>query len=291
MADDSQGQASVLIVIGQVLVDPWLQITREGQFTTWLEIASARGIPVRHSHGWRSNTVIRSMDRAHEWLRWHGRGRSLIPRIDSRLGSRWLDWVPTVQVGTFWRPVAVAWQQNLVDVYALQRWKIMGSLTQALTEEFTHVYFTTASSYVRVEKLLSVVNELPPTGVYAGTPFSDAMSGTLFASGASRILSRDVVEAVVSNRRQYRNDVMEDAGLGRLVHELGFELTPLSSINVSSVESVEGLSDEQILATFHFRTTGPDPHRRQDVEVMHALHERVSKLDGDCGNGGGSPRL
>ena len=281
MAESSRHAPSLLIVIGQVLVDPWLEITRAGQFPTWLQDASAQGIPVRHSHGLRSNSVVRSLDRAHEWLRWHGRGRSLVPRIDSWLGRPWLDRVPHVGVGSFVRPEAVAWQQRLVDVYALQRWKIMGSLTQALTEDFTHVYFTTASSYVRVDKLLSVVNELPSTGVYAGTPFTDAISGTRFASGANRIFSRDVVEAVVANKQQYRNDVMEDAGLGRLVHDLGFELTALSSINVPSVGSVQNLSDEQILSTFHFRTTSQDSGRRNDVAVMHALHQRVKQLERD----------
>lgn len=290
MAGSERGEPTVLIVIGQVLVDPWLRITREGQFDTWLKDASSRGIAVRHSHGWRSNYFVRSLDRAHEWLRWHGRGRSLVPLVDSRVGSRWLDRVPTVQVGAFLRPDAVAWQQSLVDVYALQRWKIMGSLTQALTEDFTHVYFTTASSYVRVEKLLSVIHELPATGVYAGTPFSDAISGTRFASGASRILSRDVVEAIVLNKRRYRNDVMEDAGLGRLVHELGFELMPLSSVNVPSVESLERLSDDQILATFHFRTTSSDPRRRHDVAVMLSLHERIIELERDRGIRRDSPR-
>ena len=283
MAADARKERKLLIVIGQVLVDPWLGITLTGQFPTWLKDTSVLGIPVRHSHGWRSNVLVRSMDRAHEWLRWHGRGRSLVPRIDSWLGNYWLDRVPKVQVGFFTSPDTVAWQQRLVDVYALQRWKVMGSLTQALTEDFTHVYFTTASSYIRVHKLLAVVNELPLTRVYAGTPFTDAISGTHFASGANRIMSRDVVESVVAARGRYRNDVMEDAGLGRLVHELGIDVKPLPSVNVPSVGAVGELSDEEILDTFHFRTTSPSLRQRMDAQVMHALHSRVVKLEIDQG--------
>ena len=283
MVDEVKGKPEILIVIGQVLVDPWLSIALQGQFPTWLKDAQDQGIPVRHSHGWRSNSVLRSLDRAHEWLRWNGRGRILIPRVDGWLGTPWLDRVPKVKVGFFTYPNTVAWQQRLVDVYALQRWKVMGSLTQALTEDFTHVYFTTASSYVRINKLSAVVASLPTTGVYAGTPFTDAISGTRFASGASRILSRDVVESVVARRRRYRNDVMEDAGLGRLIHEMGIDLAPLSSINVPSVESVGELSDEQILDTFHFRTTSQSPTERRDAQVMEALHERVVKLETEHG--------
>ena len=266
-------------MIGQVLADPWLGITRDGQFPTWLADAKALGIPVRHSHGLRSTFVVRSLDRSHEWLRWHGRGRTWIPRLDAWLGGPWLDRVPGIEVGEYLVPGAVAWRQRLVDVYALQRWKVIGSLTQALNEDFTHVYFTTASSYVRVHELASVIEGLPISGVYAGTPFTDAISGTRFASGASRILSRDVVEAVLENKKRYRNDVMEDAGLGRVIDELGIAMMPLTSINVSSVEAVGSLSDDEIRTNFHFRATSGSLRERRDAEVMRALHSRVVELE------------
>ena len=279
MKGDSSSGSSILVVIGQVLVEPWLSITRDGQFPTWLQDAHQQGIRVRHSHGRRSNKVIQALDRGHEWLRWHGRGRSLVPRIDGFLGRPWLDRVPKVRTGEFLDAEAVAWQQTLVDVYALQRWKVIGSLTQSLTEDFTHVYFTTASSYVRVRQLVTAVEGLPTTGVYAGTPFTDAISGTRFASGANRILSRDVVEAIVREKKRYRNDVMEDAALGSLIQEMGIDLLPLESVNVPSIQSVEELSDETILESFHFRTTSQVLAERRDPEVMWALHARVIDLE------------
>ena len=279
MKDDVPVSSSVLIVIGQVLTDPWLEITRRGQFPTWLRDAEDQGIAVRHSHGRQSNALIRSLDRAHEWLRWHGRGRTLIPRVDSWLGRPWTERVPKIHVGEFLSPGAVAWQQSLVDVYALQRWKVIGSFTQALAEDFTHAYFTTASSYVRINELIQVVGALPSTGLYAGTPYTDALSGTHFASGANRVFSRDVIEAVVTERKRYRNDVMEDVGLGRLISEMGYALTPLPSLNVSSMQAVESLSDEDILANFHFRATSGTRSQRQDVSVMNILHARVIELE------------
>lgn len=279
MKDDVPVSSSVLIVIGQVLADPWLEITRRGQFPTWLRDADDQGIAVRHSHGRQSNALIRSLDRAHEWLRWHGRGRTLIPRVDSWFGRSWIERVPKIHVGEFLTPGAVAWQQSLVDVYALQRWKVIGSFTQALAEDFTHAYFTTASSYVRINELIQVVSALPSTGLYAGTPYTDALSGTHFASGANRVFSRDVIEAVVTERKRYRNDVMEDVGLGRLICEMGYALTPLPSLNVSSLQAVESISDEDILANFHFRTTSGTRSQRQDVSVMNSLHARVIELE------------
>ena len=264
-----------MVVIGQVLSEPWLSITVNGQFPTWLRDAQALGIPVRHSHGRRSGAVTRALDRGHEWLRWHGRGRSLVPRIDAAIGRPALMWTPTVRVGTFVSPDAVGWQQDLVDVYALQRWKVVGSLTQAMTEDFDFVYFTTASSYVNVRVLASTLSELPRTGLYAGTKHQDAISGTYFASGASRVMSRDVVAAVLENRRGYRNDVMEDVGLGRLTAECGYELTPLPSLNISSDSHIDSLTPGELRNNFHFRLTSLRGKQRIDAELMRALHARI----------------
>lgn len=273
----------VLIVIGQVLSDPWLSITVNGQFPTWLKDAQDMGIPVRHSHGRKSVALTRALDRGHEWLRWHGRGRTVMPRIDAVIGRPALMWTPTVRVGTFVFPDAIGWQQNLVDVYALQRWKVVGSLCQAMKEEFELVYFTTASSYVNVRALMRTLSALPRTGLYAGTVHQDAISGTRFASGASRVMSRDVVAAVLDNRRDYRNDVMEDVGLGRLIADLGFPLTALPSINVSSREALASVTDEQIRDNFHFRMTSGHADNRQDAPLMLALHDRIKRAKSESG--------
>jgi hypothetical protein len=273
----------ILIVIGQVLSDPWLSITINGQFPTWLKDAQATGIPVRHSHGRKPGAVTRAVDRGHEWIRWHGRGRSLLPRIDAAIGGPALMWIPTVQVETFLFPDTVGWQQDLVDMYALQRWKVVGSLTQAMKEDFDLIYFTTASSYVNVRVLVDALGELPRTGLYAGTVHQDAISGTHFASGASRVISRDVVAAVLNNRRGYRNDVMEDVGLGRLIADLGFPLTALPSINISSPEALASVTDEQIHSNFHFRMTSGHPGNRQDAPLMLALHERIKRVEAESG--------
>ena len=73
--------------------------------------------------------------------------------------------------------------------------------------------------------------------------------------------------------------MMEDAGLGRLVSDLGIEMTPLPSLNVPSIEAVDSLTDEEILASFHFRTTSEVLSERRDIQVMRALHTRVVHLE------------
>ena len=269
----------LMIVIGQVLTAPWLDISMAGQFPTWLPIADKLRIPVRHSHGRRSGRGLQAFDRAHEWVRWRGIGQVLVPRLDSWVGRRYRDHVPDASIENFQATGATAWSQNLRDVYALQRWKVLGSLRQALREDFDFVYFTTASSYVRPAELLRIVASLPSSGVYAGTRHVDGRTELAFASGANRVLSRDVAELVVRERRHYRIDVMEDVGLGALIMGAGIGLLDLPSVNVSSQRALDDLDDGAIEENFHFRMTSGSRKNRTDAELMRILHKRVLQIE------------
>lgn len=275
----SQSGPTVLVVIGQTLTEPWLSITREGQFPTWLADADRLGVGVRHSHGNRLSPFAQRLDRWHEWARWHGRGRQIVPWADNLVGRPFRGHVQRVTVGSFVSPEHVGWHQNLPDVYALQRWKVVCSMQTALREPFDYVYFTTASSYVRVGELLRRIGELPASLAYAGTAHVDAISGEPFASGASRVFSRDLVERIVAERRSYANDVMEDVGVGRLARALGASLVPWPSLNIGSIQALSAASDSELLANFHFRLTSGTREQRQDAVLMRRLHERLAALD------------
>ena len=277
-------QPRLMIVIGQVLVDPWLSISMTGQFRTWLPIADGLGIPVKHSHGRRPGVLVQLFDRAHEWAWWRVKGQELVPRIDTLVGRRYLSRIPDAEVVDFQGTGSTGWSQNLLDIYALQRWKVLGSLQQALREDFDFVYFTTASSYVRPAELRRTVAALPLSGTYAGTRHVDTRTGLAFASGANRVLSRDVVELVIRERRKYRHDVMEDVGLGELVMSGGIELRDLPSVNVGSREALDALDDSTIRENFHFRMTSGSRKNRHDAALMHTLHQRVMRIDGPIGS-------
>lgn len=269
----------ILVIVGQVLNDPWLSITREGQFPTWLADASNAGVPVRHSFGTPPGRFLQPIDRGHEWLRWHGRGRTLVPMLDEFFGRPFRTQIPSAEVVEFLKPGHVGWRQKLPDLYLAQRWKVLGSLRMAIREEFDFVYFTTASSYIRVSRLLEVCSDLPTERLYAGTQMHDAISGEEFASGASRIMSRDVVMEVVEQFRDYRNDVMEDVGLGRLINSMGVQVTPLPSINIDSIETLVQLTDKELLANFHFRMRSGSHTNRADAHLMNQLHRRFQSLE------------
>jgi hypothetical protein len=271
----------VLVVIGDVLHEPWYSISVHGQLRTWLlSIDQDPRIEVRHSHARRLGPIGRAFDRSHEWARWWQHSRRLIPRVDNAVGAPWRGTRARVKVGRWAGGSQVSWAQAMPDLYALQRWKVVNSMTQALTEpEWNFVYFTTASSYVRPGLLLERISTLPDSGAYAGTRMVEGVTGETFASGANRVFSRDVVELIVRERRHYANDVMEDVGLGRLLARHGIPVTAWPSLNLSSQVELNVVSDGELLEHHHFRLRSEVEGRRNDVALMRALHERILSLE------------
>ena len=279
MSDD------VLIVIGDVLHEPWHSISVEGQMRTWLTSVPPH-VRIRHSHARRLGSVGNWIDTTHEGLRWGSLGvwsrpgKRLIPAIDAVWGRPLRRWQPSVRVGTWAGSGQVSWQQQMPDLFALQRWKVLGSLEQSLREDgWNYIYFTTASSYIRVNALLKRVQDLPESGVFAGTVMTESTTGEPFASGANRIFSRDVVEMVVANRLHYTNSVMEDVGVSRLLAHLGIDVMPWPSLNVSSMDEIQSLTADDIAHHHHFRLRSEIGGKRQDVPLMHALHQRSTQLE------------
>jgi len=270
-----------MIVIGDVLHEPWRSISVDGQMRTWLVDAQDNPrIRVRHSHARRLGSIGRWFDRAHEQARWSTHGRRWIPLIDNIVGRPWRGWRPRVTVGTWAGSDQMSWAQSMPDMYALQRWKVVTSLTQALAEPgWDYVYFTTASSYVRVGALLERVDALPPSGVLAGTRMVEGTTLEVFASGANRIFSRDVAELVVRHRRAYSNDVMEDVGVSRLVAAHGVSVVSWPSVNLASRSDLEATPDQVLLHNHHFRLRSEEAGMRTDVALMHVLHDRLRNLE------------
>ncbi len=266
----------VLVVIGQVLGEPWLDIALRGQLQTWVPWAQASGLEIRHSYGKPPGPILRQVDALHENVRWSRWGRKVVPKLDSVWGRPLSRWKQDVSVADFGGIDNVGWKHRLPDLYMFQRWKLLGSFRQSLLEDFDFVYFTTASSYVSPEVLVEFASMLPRTRLYAGTRMVDHDTGLTFGSGANRFMSRDVVQMVVAHSSEYRNDVMEDVGLGRLLCQLGIEVVPVPSTNVQTFAEIDGLSDSAIRENFHFRLKSGTRKNRRDVSLMHALHRRIT---------------
>ncbi len=114
------------------------------------------------------------------------------------------------------------------DVYADQvdcilRKRLLAFAALAELDEYDFVYTVCASSYVDVYELRRYVRGLPATGVYHGPLGVCGFSGYPFVSGASLLLSKDMVahlagaadEIIATNAGRHADDV----AMGRWIAE------------------------------------------------------------------------
>ena len=219
-----------------------------------------------------------TLDRLHESIRWR-RGTWGIPsrllKVVDTLGSLpTLSRIPThrsIPREGLSRPrISI----SVPDAYFLGVLKQLALYQYFLLEtEAQWLYLTTSSSYVRTSVVLSVARRLGETRCYAGTPISAGRHR--FASGANRLMSRDVVAKVLGHRRRWSRSDLEDLGLGKLAHGLGLPLQTLGTLDIDSPEHLQSLSDFELREHHHFRLKSGPLHRRQDVPLMKELHRRL----------------
>lgn len=269
---------ALVVAIGHADVMPWSEIARRGQAKTWLANDDIQDVACIYVHGSGQKKPVARLDALHESVRWSRRFRGLPGKalrvLDEFATFPTRSLVPNYEFvfdGELARPrlrVAVPDTYLFAPMKELALFEFFLRYTQA-----DWLYMTTTSSYVRPRKLLAAASSLGKEAVYAGTPIK---AGSLtFASGANRLLSRDVVAAVYENRRRWQRSDLEDVGLGKLTSNLGFSLQPLGTLNVGSFEELAGVTEPSLRSGFHFRLKSGPLDARLDVDLMQALHARV----------------
>lgn len=259
---------------------PWTEIARCGQLETWLRPGSEAGENVIHVYGRSVTPPKQALDKAYAFLRMMRAPARVVAVGDQIALGRRQEWLPdTSEADGFLGSGQTAVFVDQADITATVRWKLLAGLNWAVQHrEFDYVYVTTSSSYVSWPRLLTVVDALPRTGVYAGTPMTSA-AGMPFASGANRLLSRDVVEYVLANTDAYPVAEWEDVGLSMCVQGMGVGVTPLPTLNIPTTWNLEMLSDDALDANYHFRVKSGPLHCRGDIEIMKRLHARMTAID------------
>lgn len=276
---NSRRDVSVVCAITHGLYKPWIDILLKGQVPTWLSRPLPNDFEVIHFHGKAGGSIVAAYDKLHERIRWTNRWVATPLRwLDELLGFPLRDYIPRTKISKNLTLSNLSVEISFTDIYATMKWKDLAILNHFYTQtNANYLFMTTTSSYLRPQELMSTVEQLPRTNVYAGAV---AYSGATFAAGNNRLLSRDVVEKILNARSKLRCGVIEDLALGNLCSQLGIELIELSKINISSEAALESLTNQEIANEFHFRLTSGTRSNRQDVEIMRALHKRVGIIDG-----------
>lgn len=274
-----QEDISLVCAITHGLYKPWIDILHKGQVPTWLSLPLPNHFEVIHFHGKAGGKVVTAYDKIHERIRWTNRWVATPLRwFDEILGSPLRNYIPRTKLSSRLALVNPSVEIGFIDIYATMKWKDLAILNYFYTQtNANYLFMTTTSSYLRPQELMSTVERLPRSNVYAGAV---AYSGATFAAGNNRLFSRDVVKRILNARSNLQCGIIEDLALGNLCSRLGVDLIELSKMNISSEEELQFLTDEDIEKEFHFRLTSGTRNNRRDVEIMWALHNRVREIDG-----------
>jgi len=69
--------------------------------------------------------------------------------------------------------------------------------------------------------------------------------------------------------------LLEDVAIGKMCKLFNISQIAATSIFVESLDEVEKLVSKDFKDNFHFRTKSGNLEKRNDVELMLAIHERI----------------
>ncbi len=264
---------TLLIAVVHSLQEPWLTITLDGQFKTWLK-EIPKNVEVIHFHATHNSKWVKYLDSVNEYLRWRAGGRISRVRnlINKALAFPLRNWIPRYSKSfpLGFDSSSSVYRVHCWDMYATMRWKRLAIMRYFLSETtFDFLLMTTSSSYLRPEALLKRISELDESWIYAGPILQD--SRTCFVSGAQTILSRNTIEFIIQNKSRIPVELLDDLGLGVFFSKYGILPISLPTLNISSLTELNSYTREQLFHNHHFRLKAVQNGERQDVAIFHKL--------------------
>lgn len=249
----------VLVLVLAMDMEPWRTVENEGQRATWA----------------RPDALLPVL-----WL--HGRVKGPI-RACIRIISRVLQAFGGGAILSRFRAGAAAWaagqrvrqRDNMVitgvpETYLMTNAKTVAGFRHILeSSEFDYVLRTNSSTYVNLKMLNAFVQDLPETAFYGGTPWT--VGNISYATGTSMLLSRDLVERIVSDE-DWEFDLVDDLAVGMSMRRAGVVLNAFPRVDVCTPTDLANLSVEDLRSTFIVRCKGTN-EREHDVVAMNRVHQ------------------
>ena len=259
-------------------------MTLNGQYLTWFH-SFPKNVTGGIFFGSRPNKFVRTFDALHEKMRWKSRftGR-LLQLIDLIILFPFLKWIPKVDKIELSATLDKMFEVQIPDLLFLFRWKYLAIMEFFITNTSADFLLTTnASCYVNIPRLLQIIETLPNHKLYAGAPIPDVKYPEYyFASGSNRILSRDLVELILKDRRKWNCFLLEDLSLGRMMRKADIEPKVLNNINLDSMRAIDSMTHDEFNRHFSFRLKsykiddGTGELDRNDLNLMKYLHSKFS---------------
>jgi len=144
---------------------------------------------------------------------------------------------------------------NFLELNVSNDFKDFGKKTLLCFEEilkhrdFDYVFRTNTSSYLNKTALLEFITKQPGRNYYAGKIENFPKINLNFGSGAGYVLSKDLVELVVNNKKVWNHDLNEDVALGKILYDLEVPLNQLDRYDIESLKDLKNID----LKHYHYR--------------------------------------
>jgi hypothetical protein len=150
--------------------------------------------------------------------------------------------------------------------------KVIESIKFLYENNYDLIYKTTLSSLVNPQIFSETIKN-----IQLGTPF---YGGTLidngnrpFVSGANLLINRETAEIILRSLDHWNHGFLDDVALGRLLEGV-VAITPIRSMNFSSLEELDRCTNLELSEVMHFRCKSSSV-LRNDVEIMSEVLKRI----------------
>ena len=282
----------IVISIGHALRMPWTDILYEGQCKTWLKEESIEDFNILHIYGKPPNRIVRQIEKLDEIVRSNFSYINFIRKLYLKpFYYCFFRKTPSSKIEKLTLTNMKSLKVNVMDIVPFVMFKMLLTLEWFVHEtQYKYLYVTTTSSYLRITTLISHINSIQGPIEFGGSILKH--NQIEFISGANRLFSREVAENILKNKHKLDLFIPEDVAISKLVVSLGHELLNLPTLNIDSEQKLSELTESDLRYNFHFRlksvgslkafnmvnATYDEKVKRDDVKLMHLLHERVSQF-------------
>ena len=267
-------RVNLVVAVLQVNREPWRSIARDGQSKTWMNDIPSN-VEIVELYGSTPTWIAKFADNVHEYLRWKKIPGIFIVKADRILGEVLKSCAKVKSEVTLHSERRKIIRASIVDVFFTLPFKERELFRYFLEKtEASFLYMTNTSSFVNLPELRRLTESLDPVMVYGGTK-NDFGSGTGFASGSNRLLSRDVVERILARFSDWDFAWLDDLAMGKLLSREETNWVEIPSVTIDSERGLAQLTTQDITSIVHFRLKAVESGSRNDVHLMRQLAEKV----------------
>ncbi|KGA11130.1 MAG: hypothetical protein GM48_0145 [actinobacterium acIB-AMD-7] len=269
-------KSPLICVILTTQRNPYFEIRSLGQEKTWTQSKYCLGTEIFYAHGNVYGGIGKLFDNFREHIRLrHGYISKLLGLFERIIFFPFMNYIPKYKIIVKESGVPDL-QIQMPDFYITLRWKLLVILDYFINKtDKDYILITTTSSYIRFDILIKYLSKLPKNNLYFG---SFPWVGAKFISGSNRLISRDVAKKILTNRKLWRPDIIEDVEMGNLLQSIGIHPLGKPLVNLDTMAQVNSVPLKVLNKNYHFRLKSGSRKNRLDIQIMNSLHERITKL-------------